>query len=59
MVDNEWNINFNKFELKMNPYVSVMCNTFHSYTTKDSIEVYEILGRSTTYLCYVIYSEMS
>lgn len=49
MVNTEEIIKFNKFELKMNPYISVTWSKFHHHTTKGPIEVDETLVRTTTY----------
>lgn len=39
LIDNEGNIRFNKFELKIGEDLKVMWSIYHQYQTKDLIEV--------------------
>lgn len=39
LIDNEGNIMFNKFELKIGEDLKVMWSIYHQYQTKDLIEV--------------------
>lgn len=45
-VDNEWNIQISKFELKTDEDLLVMQSTFHSYETKGLIEMNANVVRS-------------
>lgn len=46
-IDNQGNIEFNKFELKSYEDLWVICNTFHRYATKGSIKMDVKLMKST------------